>query len=369
MKTTSSEGGMCVIIQSDTIRMNSQRSYEERTGASTSLTTWNNADGSYASSYTSYESVYREEESDAGTSRQRKDTSPEKNPGDLLDRFMQSQNIHGLHMRNQIKSLDEIRQQSIDYLLYLLFGKKGEAPDMSLTKPASESEPNNYQPGNGGHYVSSFYYSEKETTCFDAKGTVVTADGKHYSINLSLEMSRSFVESTSTVIDYGEPQLCDPLVINLSGSAAQVSDQHFYFDIDADGHSESIASLSSGSGYLAYDKNENGTIDDGTELFGTTSGNGFSDLAAYDDDHNGWIDEADEIFSKLLIWTKNSAGKDVLVGLGKAGVGAIYLGCRDTNYSIKHQITNETEAVIRKTGLFLYENGGTGTLQQLDLAL
>ena len=41
----------------------------------------------------------------------------------------------------------------------------------------------------------------------------------------------------------------------------------------------------------ALDINEDGKINDGKELFGTASGNGFGDLAAYDQDNNGWIDE------------------------------------------------------------------------------
>ncbi|MGN0352778.1 MAG: hypothetical protein ACI4ES_14090 [Roseburia sp.] len=356
-----------MIIQSDSIRMNSQRSYEEKTSASSTLSTWNVVNGSSASVTTSYESVYREEEKNGQHSSTKREDAHKNNSEDLLNRFQMSQSIHGLEMKEQLKSLDELRRQSIDYLLYLLFGKKGKAPDMSLTKSSDSSTINNF--GEGGEYVSSFYYSEQETTCFDAKGTVVTADGKSYSIQISLEMSRSFTESTSSMISYGTPQLCDPLVINLSGTAAHISDQKFFFDLNADGRSEEISALAKGSGYLAYDKNENGRIDNGSELFGTTNGNGFKDFAAYDKDQNGWIDEADEIFSKLLIWTKDSTGKDVLCGLGEAGVGAIYLGNQDTNYSIKNQITNETEAVIRKTGLFLYENGGTGTLQQLDLAL
>ncbi len=39
-------------------------------------------------------------------------------------------------------------------------------------------------------------------------------------------------------------------------------------------------------------------INDGSELFGTSSGDGFKDLATYDEDENGWIDENDSIFSK-----------------------------------------------------------------------
>ena len=77
------------------------------------------------------------------------------------------------------------------------------------------------------------------------------------------------------------------------------------FDIDADGEEESISYLQGGSGYLALDKNGDGVINDGSELFGTKSGDGFADLAEYDADGNGWIDENDPIFDKLLIWAKD----------------------------------------------------------------
>lgn len=74
----------------------------------------------------------------------------------------------------------------------------------------------------------------------------------------------------------------DPLVINLNSSTAQVTDQKFYFDLDADGTADRISMLKSGSGFLALDKNGNGKIDDGSELFGTQSGDGFADLEEYD---------------------------------------------------------------------------------------
>ncbi len=126
--------------------------------------------------------------------------------------------------------------------------------------------------------------------------------------------------------------------------------------------------LGAGSGFLALDKNGDGIINDGSELFGALTGNGFAELAKYDQDGNGWIDEADEIFNKLLIWQKDEQGNDVLRGLGAAGVGAIYLGSANTNFSLNSATDNHTNAVIRQTGMFLYENGESGTMQQVDFA-
>ena len=56
------------------------------------------------------------------------------------------------------------------------------------------------------------------------------------------------------------------------------------------------------------------------------------------------------------------------MSLSETGVGAIYLGSRDTDFSLNNLSDNHTNGVIRKTGMFLYENGQTGTMQQLDLA-
>lgn len=91
------------------------------------------------------------------------------------------------------------------------------------------------------------------------------------------------------------------------------------FDLDCDGKEEEISSLGKGSGFLALDKNGDGIINDGTELFGTKSGDGFADLAEYDEDGNGWIDEDDGIFSQLRIWTKNEKERMSLFPLRMQG--------------------------------------------------
>ena len=58
----------------------------------------------------------------------------------------------------------------------------------------------------------------------------------------------------------------------------------------------------------------------------------------------------------------------MLYGLSEKGVGAIYLGNVDTDFSLNSASTNQVNAAIRKTGIFLYENGNVGTVQHLDLA-
>ncbi len=218
------------------------------------------------------------------------------------------------------------------------------------------------------HTEKSGYVMEQENTSFSATGIARTADGREIEFGVELNMSRGFAGSFFSSKDE-EVVLTDPLVINLDSSMANVSDQKFFFDLDADGKKEEIFSLGSGSGFLAYDKNGDGIINDGSELFGTKSGDGFADLARYDEDGNGWIDENDSIFDNLKVWVKNQDGTDRLLSLKEADVGAIYLGSADTQFHLNDRYTNQTNAVIQKTGVFLKESGGAGTVQHVDLAL
>lgn len=216
--------------------------------------------------------------------------------------------------------------------------------------------------------VTSSFFAEHEVTEYSTKGKVCTADGREITFGISVEMSRSFVEAAEVYTE-GSYVLKDPLVINLGTDIAEVSDKKFYFDLDADGEEEEISELGSGSGYLALDKNGDGVINDGSELFGTKSGDGFADLAAYDEDGNGWIDEADAVFSKLKVWVKDENGENRLLDLKEADVGAIYLGSANTRFSLNNAETNATNAIIQKTGVYLKESGAAGTIQHVDLAL
>ena len=158
-------------------------------------------------------------------------------------------------------------------------------------------------------------------------------------------------------------------MISLDGGPVGVSDQKFLFDIDCDGKEDNISLLAKGCGFLALDRNGDGKINDGSELFGTKSGNGFADLAVFDMDGNGWIDEKDEIFNHLRIWTKDESGNDKLVALGVAGIGAIYLGSTSTQFSLNSKDDNTTNAVVKSSGIYLKENGTAGMVQQVDLAV
>lgn len=212
------------------------------------------------------------------------------------------------------------------------------------------------------------FTTETESTSFASTGVVQTADGRTINFNVEINMSRAFMQKFD-VLETQEYIKTDPLMINLDTDIGSVSDQKFYFDLNADGKEEEISFAGKGSGFLALDRNGDGKINDGSELFGTASGDGFRDLAAYDEDGNGWIDENDSIFSKLKVWIKDENGDDHLIDLKKADVGAIYLGNADTQFSLKDD-DNKLNGEIKKTGVYLKESSGeAGTLNHVDLVV
>lgn len=216
--------------------------------------------------------------------------------------------------------------------------------------------------------ATSGFVSESESVAFASSGMVKTQDGRSIDFNIEVSMSRAFTSQINTLTTQNYIKT-DPLVINLDTDIGSVTDQKFLFDLDSDGDEEEISFAGKGSGFLALDRNGDGRIGDGSELFGTKSGDGFKDLAAFDEDGNGWIDEIDSIYSKLKVWTKDEDGNDYLINLKDADVGAIYLDNADTQFSLKDGI-NRLNGEIKKTGIYLHEStGAAGTLNHIDLAV
>lgn len=212
----------------------------------------------------------------------------------------------------------------------------------------------------------SYTYQEQESMTFETVGKALTADGRTIEFNMELEMSREYTETVASLEDT-TVIMTDPLVINLDSNPVSVSDEKWKFDIDGDGKTDNISKLSEGAGYLVLDKNKDGIINDGTEMFGAKTGNGFAELAGYDEDGNGWIDENDAVYKDLAVWIKDDKGNDRLVSMKDANVGAVYLGSAATEYALKSEQDNTYNAQIRRTGIYLTEDGKANTIQQLDM--
>lgn len=245
--------------------------------------------------------------------------------------------------------------------------KLGDAAQSHPQHATEAAQPTQRQ-GWGVEYDRRETIRESEHTSFAAKGVIRTSDGKEIQFKLSLEMKREFFRESNVSVREGDGVRKDPLVINFSGTAVQLTDMKFNFDLDSDGVTEKMSFVGAGSGFLALDKNRNGVIDNGSELFGTQSGNGFTDLSAYDSDKNNWIDENDAVYSKLRVWSKDAAGKDALSTLAQRNVGALYLGNVATQFDLKNS-ANNLQGQVRSSSIYLCEDGSAGTLQQIDLVV
>ncbi|MBV1776256.1 hypothetical protein KSF73_11090 [Burkholderiaceae bacterium DAT-1] len=269
----------------------------------------------------------------------------------------------------------DLRHDRIWQLLKAFFGHNEESKASFDKAEAAQGKPETHRSTNGqsgaiGGPGMSVQYSQamriSEETAMQAQGSVTLADGRSVTVNMQLSLSRIQTFSSSVTVQSG-PKTQDPLVINYAASSVSLSASTFDFDLDSNGQTKSIHVPSNGSGFLALDSNTNGKIDNGNELFGTQSGNGFADLAALDSDGNQWIDEADTAWDALRIWSPADNGGKMQT-LASAGIGAIYLGHASTDISLGNGPGN-TSGQLRQSGLFLYENGGAGTVQHVDLVV
>jgi hypothetical protein len=139
-----------------------------------------------------------------------------------------------------------------------------------------------------------------------------------------------------------------PIVINLRDGDIRFSSplDGVLFDIMANGAAVRISwPVSPRTYWLALDRNMNGRVDNGSELFGNytrlsngqLAPNGYAALAEFDENADGRIDSSDPIYGALVLWRHpigESAGRpDEYVHLADAGVTSISLAFRESRRS------------------------------------
>ena len=163
-------------------------------------------------------------------------------------------------------------------------------------------------------------------------------------------------------------QLSDPLLVDLDGDgviSTTTAEDGKYFDNQSDGFAEKMAWVDENDGMFVIDKNNNGTIDNGNEIFGDnyvkTNGSfakdGFDVLKDLDSNNDGIINSNDEQFNNIKILK----GDGTLLTLEEAGIQSINLSKSNTNK------TDESGNIIISSGTFTKTNGTTGFIADYSL--
>jgi hypothetical protein len=204
----------------------------------------------------------------------------------------------------------------------------------------------------------------------------------------SLKVSNTIATTFNTFSLY--PQRTDPFTLDLDGDGIETVGVNqttpLLFDIDAVGIKKSVGWVAPDDGLLALDRNGNGTIDSGAELFGDatpvfdTQGNlvrqaadGFDALAQQDSNQDGVIDALDTNWTTLRVW--QDANQDgisqsaELKTLDDLNITAIHLAKVENSVPLANgNVLADLGSYTRSDGT----EGGAGTAAQLadiDLAV
>ncbi|MDU4982535.1 MAG: hypothetical protein E6258_08080, partial [Campylobacter ureolyticus] len=186
---------------------------------------------------------------------------------------------------------------------------------------------------------------------------------------------KEIISGNGTIIDDDKDDSNDPenenspiiIDLNKNGITSTKLNNTIYFDHDNNNFKEATSWIDKGDAFLALDKNSNGLIDNGNELFGNhtisntrfkytnnKATNGYEALKAYDLNGDNIIDSKDEIYDKLLLWKDSNQNaitdKGELIKLKDSGIVSIDLNYKNTN-------TDEKGNTIKQSSTVTFEDG------------
>lgn len=275
----------------------------------------------------------------------------------LLDSKMQSPPAQLLTVDAAATSSAQRERSPFEAIMEMLFDVT-RRPD---TLPSLEGMPDQKGQQGGGFQVAQLVHRRETESCsFAASGKVCLADGSERQFDVAYQMERS-EESTSMSIGVFR----DPLMLDFAQPQTRLNQHSVDFDLDSDGQTESMRMPTAEAAVLFLDRNRNGVADNGSELFGPQSGDGFADLAKLDGDDNGWIDGGDASYADLKLWHLTDDGVSSVRSLAEAGIGALATASTATPFTLKEN--GESVGQVRASSVWLGEKGGAGSVRQVDV--
>lgn len=189
-----------------------------------------------------------------------------------------------------------------------------------------------------------------------------------YELNLKFRQNTTVEERIGISLEELGIKKVDPLVLDLDGKGIQLTEagKGAIFDVTADGKLDSTAWVKGNTALLTYDRNGNGVVDNGSELFGDQNGaaDGFEELGKYDTNGDRKITILDPIFKALKLYRDlNGDGKmskNEFSTLSELGIKALNLNFMRASADI-----NGNSLILN--GSFEREDGSTGHLADVLL--
>jgi Ca2+-binding RTX toxin-like protein len=202
----------------------------------------------------------------------------------------------------------------------------------------------------------------RRTSSVDATFTLNIVNG---GLTTPVNMKITFVKRGSTV---------PPVILDLDGDGLELvgyDNSNVSFDMDQDGIADRTGWVAPDDGFLALDRNGNGTIDGISEIsFVSDLPSAITDLEglrAYDTNENGLLDAGDQRFGEFLVWQDlnqdgvSNAGE--LKSLTEAGIVQINLTLLETG---ERPVSNGN--VITATSDYLLADGTSHVIGDVSLA-
>lgn len=183
--------------------------------------------------------------------------------------------------------------------------------------------------------------------------------------------SKSFSSVFTDYQDATTAPKVDPLMLDLNGdglATTNLDQSDVYFDLDSNGFAERTAWIDANDGLLVLDRDGDGKITNGQELFGdqtllsngTRATSGFEALREFDDNKDGKIDASDIVYLKLKVWQDlNRDGvsqAEEMKSLADVGIKAINLNSTTTGAA------DAMGNIQRRLGSFVKTDGSDGQI-------